>query len=194
MDRVYQQLLKRKWAVAAVFSLLLGLYVLGIQMPKRMAEVRSTYQNWRHAQSQIASATLWDTEMARLKSEQDMLHSRAEALAVRIGREEISAVVAGLSERAAAASVSMAELRPLERESGEGYDRVALQMKLGGRFHAVGRFVHLAEASEYIMKVRRLTLTASGMVEDSLQADLLLEVILLKPEGEAPGETRQPSR
>ena len=187
MERLSVWLQMHRWMAAAGFVAVLSLYVLFAELIPRIATAYGLHHTWRQQQARIASVANWEIEQIQLSAKKRLLQKRFVALYVSLPRSDhMSIILQVLQESADAAEVDFKHLRPAARTSFASYDELPFEVEIQGRFHAMGAYINRIEQSPYVIKVKQLQFKRPSLSSETLVAELLLSVIILKERGTGP--------
>lgn len=183
METLLQWLDEHRWRAAAIGGLLLGLYVVVVFLMPRLQALVHNYRGWQADEGTLSAVATWPQERMRVQAQRRHLEARFAQLYVSLPRsDQMSTILEVLQTHALETTVSIKQVRPGDRLAHANYDDVPFELELQGSFHALSRFVHRIEQSQYLMKVMALTIDpAKAPTPDApLLGTLSLQVSILK--------------
>ena len=187
MIRVRTWLQERRWLALAGCVAGLVVYVLLADFVPRAAKVYAVFDTWQEQQARILSLADATLQQEHLEARRRTLQGRFDRLYVNLPRsDQISVLVQVLQQSAEAVEVGLQQIRPAERKTFAGHDALPFQVVLLGSFHEIGRFINRVEQSAYVIKVEHVRLTRMRPPSKALQAEVRLNVIVLKEQPSEP--------
>lgn len=184
MERLSTWFQMHRWMAIAGFVAVLSFYVLFAELIPRIATAYGLHHTWREQRDRIAAVAHWEVEQIQLSAKKRLLQQRFAALYVSLPRSDhMSIILEVLQESADAEQVNLKHLRPAERMSFASYDALPFEVEVHGPFHPIGAFINRVEQSPYVIKVKQLQFKRSSVSSETLVAELLLSVIILKERG-----------
>lgn len=184
MERLSIWLQGHRWMALAICVVALSFYVLLGELTPRLGAAYTLYQTWQLQEARIASVANWEVDQLRLAAKKRLLQKRFATLYVSLPKSDhMSIILQVLQESIDAQQIDLKEIRPTERTSFANYDELPFQVELRGTFHQIGAFVGRIEQSPYVIKVKQFELKRAAATSETLTAQLMLSVIILKEQG-----------
>ena len=184
MERLTAWVEAYRWKALAGLAAVLSLFVFVTSLIPHASSAYGRYRTWRQQQAKLASVANWEAQYLQLSTKKRLLQQRFATLYVSLPRSDhMSIILQVLQESADTAQVDLKHVRPTERISFAHHDALPFQVELAGAFHALGTFTSRIEQSPYVIKVEQLRFQRAASSPETLMAELVLSVIILKEQG-----------
>ncbi len=172
---------KYKWLIIKAGLLLFALFIFSmIHWPMIIGlwENKSTLQSYK---LKVEEARSWEDVTSRLEQENKLLKTELTALNQKVLKEDVlSGILKIIQSFSQEAGVQIVFLKPRIPHEFEHYQQLTVDLGLEGKYHNVGKYLHLVESSENIMAVQSLEIKTKNMVSRELSINLKISIFLTK--------------